>query len=89
MRKLLLIAGFFLIAIGAVSMLTPIPGSTFFIATGSGLIICASERVAHWIKNMRGRHTNFNNTLTWLENKMGEKLSAPLRQTRPTDAADT
>ena len=89
MRKVLLITGFILITIGAISMITPIPGSTFLIATGSGLVICTSKRAERWIKKMRGTHVRFNNTLTWLENKMGEKLSAPLRSTRPTDSADT
>ena len=83
MRKVLLITGFILITIGAISMITPIPGSTFLIATGSGLVICTSKRVERWIKKMRGTHVHFNNTLTWLENKMGERIGGTLKLTQP------
>ncbi len=89
MRIVLILAGFLLLLVGLISMVTPIPGSTFFIASGSALLICTSQRVANWVQRARTRHTRFNKTVIWLENKMGERLGAPMRRTRPTDQTDS
>ncbi len=83
MRITLIILGAILILIGVISMVTPIPGSTFFIATGSGLLICTSERAANWIRNARTNNVRLNKSVTWMENKMGDRLSGPMRRTRP------
>jgi uncharacterized membrane protein YbaN (DUF454 family) len=88
MRMVLLLLGSVLVLVGLVSMVTPIPGSTFFIATGSGLLICTSERVANWIQSARTRNTRFNQSVSWIENKMGDRLGSPMRRTRPTDQTD-
>ncbi len=85
MRITLMILGSILILLGLISMVTPIPGSTFFIATGSGLLICTSERAANWIRNARTKNVRFNNAVTWMENKMGDRLGGPIRRTRPID----
>jgi uncharacterized membrane protein YbaN (DUF454 family) len=88
MRIVLMILGSILILVGLISMVTPIPGSTFFIAFGSGLLICTSERAANWIRRARTRSTRFNKSVTWMENKMGDRLGGPMRRTRPTDQTD-
>ncbi|MGI9205397.1 MAG: hypothetical protein ACR2Q3_15380 [Woeseiaceae bacterium] len=89
MRIVLLVIGSALLLVGLISMVTPIPGSTFLIATGTGLLICTSKRVTSWIRQTRTGSTRFNRSVTWIENKMGDKLSGPLRQTRPIDQTDT
>jgi len=85
MRYIVLSVGALLLLIGLVSMVTPIPGGTLLIATGGGMIICASETAARWVQACRRRFNRFNSVMTWIENKMGERISAPLRRTRPKE----
>jgi len=86
-RTLAIIAGAILLLLGLISMVTPIPGGTLAITVGAGLIICSSETAANKIKVWRSKHTRFNRPVTWIENKMGERLSRPLRLTRPDEDA--
>ncbi len=69
--------------VGLISMVTPIPGGTLAITLGVGMIICASERAAAFIKKGREKYLRLNQVMTWMENKMGLRLSSPLRRTRP------
>lgn len=86
MRILVLIAGSILLALGILSMVTPIPGGTFAIAIGAGMVICTSETAAGYLQACRAKYGRFNRLIMWMETKMGERFSAPLRGTRP--AAD-
>lgn len=83
MRVIILIAGSILLLLGVISMVTPIPGGTLAIAVGGGMIICTSETAKRYIRICRTRYQRFNSIMTWLENRLGERLSAPLRTTRP------
>ena len=83
MRILVLITGTILLLFGLISMVTPIPGGTLLIALGAGMIICSSETAAKTIQSWRGKFNRLDKTITWLEDKIGERLSAPLRRTRP------
>ena len=66
-------------------MVTPIPGGTLAITVGAGLLICASETVFNYIRQRWEKYSRFNRIVTWLENKMGNRLSRPLRLTRPDE----
>ena len=79
----MILVGAILLTLGLVSMLTPIPGGVLVIALGAGMIICASPTATNFIKAYRAKNRRFNQLLTWLENKIGERLSGPLRMTRP------
>ena len=83
MRIVLVVTGSILLLIGLVSMVTPIPGGTLLITVGGGMVICASHTAARYVQVCRSKFRRFNKGVIWLENKMGERLSAPLRQTRP------
>jgi len=85
MKVIILVAGVILILLGVVSMVTPLPGSTLFIAAGSSLVICTSKRAERLIMRTRIRFPRFNSSLSWLENRMGERLSGPLHRTRPQE----
>ena len=63
--------------------MTPIPGGTLAMTVGVGLIICASERATGFIRKSREKFLRLNKVMTWMENKMGLRLSGPLRRTRP------
>lgn len=69
-------------------MFTPFPGGTLLIAAGCALLICTSETAATKIKNIRSHKKWVNGPMTWLENKMGERMSGPMRRTRPDAAKD-
>lgn len=71
--------------VGSISMVTPIPGGTLAITVGVGMIICASERAAAFIKKGREKYLRLNQVMTWMEDKMGLRLSSPLRRTRPAE----
>lgn len=83
MRFILILGGSILLVVGLISMVTPIPGGTLAITLGVGMIICASERAAAFIKKGREKYLRLNQVMTWMENKMGLRLSSPLRRTRP------
>lgn len=50
-------------------------------------MIYASGRAANWIRAKRINTAWVNKTMTWLEDKMGERLSGTMRRTRPAMAA--
>ena len=83
MRIITLVAGSLLLLLGLVSMVSPIPGGTLLIAAGIAMLICSSRRAAALVKRSRRRYVRLNKAMIWLEDHMGEKISAPLRQTRP------
>lgn len=83
MRILAMITGSFLLLLGMISLVTPLPGSSLFIATGGGLMIRASKTFKRFICNCRVRFPRFNASMTWLENRIGDRMSATLRHTRP------
>ena len=89
MKILAILAGSLLLLFGLISMVTPIPGGTLAIAAGAGLIICSSDTAAKKIKELRIKHTRLNKMVSWVEDKIGEKLSRPLRLTRPDEDALT
>ena len=82
-RIILMIIATILLLGGALLMLTPMPGSTFMIAFGMMLLICTSRTAANYIKKLRIRFNSFNKSLTWLENKAGEKIGGVLKSTNP------
>jgi len=83
MRTVILILGILLLLLGLTSMVTPIPGGTIMIATSLGMIICSSKRAELFLRQNRANRAWLNAALSWIENKLGERLSAPLRRTRP------
>ena len=88
MRIVILVTGTILVIMGLVSMVTPIPGGTLLITVGGGMVICSSNTAARYIQTCRTKFNRFDRGIAWLENKMGERLSGPLRRTRPIDQAD-
>jgi hypothetical protein len=70
-------------------MASPIPGGTFLITIGAGMIICSSVTAARYLQTCRVKFSRFNSTITWLEDKMGNRFGAPLRSTRPGSRIDS
>ncbi len=94
MKKLIATAfGALLLLAGLISMVTPIPGATFMLASGAVLLICASPRFHHCLQLLRGKFNRFDRFMTWLENKMPKsignilKMTAPSKTLKPTDTA--
>ena len=86
MRIVMLVTGSLLLFLGVVSMVSPIPGGTLLITVGGGMIICSSTAAANFVQVCRVKYKRVNKVMTWLEDKMGEKMSAPLRRTRPLES---
>ena len=78
-----MIAGSFLLLLGMISLVTPLPGSSLFIATGGGMMIRTSKTFERFICRWRIRFPRFNKGMTWLEDRMGDRMGATLRHTRP------
>lgn len=83
MRIITLITGSILLVLGILSLATPIPGGILVLALGAGMVICTSETAAGKLREFRTTHPRANRTIVWMESKMGERLGAPLRGTRP------
>jgi hypothetical protein len=83
MKNLTTALAYLIILIGLVSMFTPMPGATLLIAAGCTLLICSNARAAAKVKSLRTTKPMFNKSLTWVEDKMGERVSGPMRSTRP------
>ena len=82
-RIFLVVIGGVLLLMGAVSMLTPIPGATFMLAGGMVILICASPLFRLCMQALRTRFRFFNRMMSWMEEKTGERLGGALRLTQP------
>ena len=78
-----MVAGSLLLLMGTISMVTPIPGGTFMLAAGSVLLICASPWFRRCLQILRTRFGLFNRIMTWMENKMGDRIGGVLKLTQP------
>jgi len=83
MRIIILVTGSILLLVGVISMVTPIPGGTLLIAAGGAMVICSSKRAEKFIRICRSRFGLLNKALLWIETRLGERLSGPIRRTRP------
>ena len=86
MNVLISIVSMFFLVLGTISMVTPIPGGTLFIAGGLTGLICSSARARWCVKWIRTRVSWFNKTIFWLEEKVGPRIKVigvALLQTRP------
>ena len=87
-RTLCIVAGILLLILGLISLVSPIPGSTFFTASGMTLLICVSPWFRRCIYLGRGRLRFFNKVMTFLEEHTGQRIGDVLKKTRPTSAAE-
>ena len=65
------------------SFFVPFPGGTLRVALGLSILVCASLPFALIVQAARRKFGWLNRSLTWLENKMGEKWAGNLIITRP------
>ena len=65
------------------SFFVPFPGGTLRVALGLSILVCASLPFALVVQAARHKFGWLNRSLTWLENKMGEKWAGNLIITRP------
>ena len=85
MQLLLIIISYILIFLGAISLISPIPGAVLLMAVGLSLLICTSTVAANCIRFTRGKYFRLNKVMSWLENRSGERMGSILRQTRPSE----
>ncbi len=83
MQLLLIILSYVLIFLGAISLISPIPGAVLLMAVGLSLLICTSTVAASCIRFTRDKYFRLNKVMSWLENRFGERMGSILRQTRP------
>ncbi len=79
----MIIVGSLILLIGTLSMLTPFPGGTLLIALGSSMLLCSSQKTADFVRRHRISYPRLDQSLRWIESKVGMKLSQGLRLTRP------
>ena len=83
---LLVFLSWFLLLLGFISLVTPIPGATLLIAAGLTLLIYASPKARLCIQWFRSRLPWFHKFFSWLEDKVGIRISIvgeTLKDTRP------
>ncbi len=85
MRITLIIIASFLLLLGSISMLSPLPGGTLMLAAGLALLICSSEKATNWLLHLRTRNNKLNRIMGWMEDHAGQRLGSILRQTRPDE----
>ena len=71
------------------SFFVPFPGGTLRVALGLSILVCASLPFALVVQAARRKFGWLNRSLTWLENKMGEKWAGNLIITRPENDPHT
>lgn len=77
---------FFWKAIGILLILSffiPIPTGLLRVAIGLSILVCSSLPFALLMQTVRKKFEWFNNLITWIENKLGEKMTRGIRFTRP------
>lgn len=82
-RMTLMSIGVLLLLLGTISMVSPIPGGTLMLATGTVLLICASPWFRRCLQFIRSRFKLFNRIMSWMENKMSTRISNILKLTQP------
>ena len=74
------------LVLGFISLVTPIPGGTLFIAGGLTGLICSNARARLCVKWLRTRFNWFNKMIAWLDKKVGTRIKligTALQQTTP------
>ncbi len=82
-KSIAIIVGSLLLLVGTISMVTPIPGGTLMLASGSVLLICSSPWFRRCLQILRQKLNWFNRLVTWMEGRMPEKISSILKLTQP------
>ncbi len=85
---LLVFLSWFLLLLGFISFVTPIPGASLLLAAGLTLLIYASPKARVCIQWFRSRLPWFHKLFCWLEKKIGTRISiigGTLRDTRPLE----
>ena len=65
------------------SFFIPIPTGLLRVAIGLSILICSSLPFALFLQGCRKRFERFNRLITWIEEKLGEKMTSGIRFTRP------
>ena len=65
------------------SYFIPIPLGSLRLALGLSILVCASLPFALFIQARRRQFGWFNSSMTWMENKLGERVAGNLMWTRP------
>ena len=90
-KAFLIMVAILLGILGLISLLSPIPGSAFFLSVSITILICTSERVQYGIKICRSNANWMNKVFTWLEDKIGNRIhfiGDALQRTRPEVVSD-
>lgn len=85
---LFIFLSWFLLFLGIISLVTPIPGAVLPIAVGLTLLIYASPKARLCIQWFRSRLPWFHKLFCWLEEKIGTRISViskTLKDTRPLE----
>ena len=72
---------FFWKAIGILLILSffiPVPTGLLRVAIGLSILVCSSLPFALLMQTVRRKFEWFNNLITWIENKLGEKMTLSL-----------
>ncbi|MEP3479580.1 MAG: hypothetical protein ABJZ55_10060 [Fuerstiella sp.] len=77
-RIFAMVAGTVLLLLGSV-----VPGGSFLLALGAMLLICASPWFRKCLQFLRTRFNRFNKIMTWMENRMGDRIGSVLKLTEP------
>lgn len=86
MNLLVSLVSLFILIIGLISMVTPIPGGTFMIAISISTLICSNARAQRIMRQLRTKYNAFNRMIFWLEKKVGTRvkfIGIALEKTRP------
>ena len=65
------------------SFFVPIPTGMLRVAIGLSILVCSSLPFALLVQAGRKRFQWLNNLFTWIEEKLGEKITRGIRFTRP------
>jgi hypothetical protein len=71
---------------GIVLLVSPIPFGALLIAVSLSTLIYSNTSVQNVVKRLRRNYQTFNEKITWVENKVGDKakfISQSLIKTRP------
>ena len=73
---------YLLIALGALLLVSPFPGTLLLLFAGFSLLIGSSTVAAGHIRSQRSKSLKLNYAMSWVENRMGKRMSRTLRKTR-------
>lgn len=83
-----IVAAVFLVPVGCITMISPIPGGSLVLPAALAALCYASPRFRRCIQVARSKMLRVNKLMIWVEARVGQRIGGALKLTRPSGMSD-